>query len=91
MIKKVELYAALHAAEKENERLKEEVEAPRREMWQRRIPHAADVAARTLEKIFPRELQNLTFAHVDAAGYWFTFNLVNDDRRQTYAVRHEDL
>jgi hypothetical protein len=33
----------------------------------------------------------LRFEHVDAAAYWFTFELVNDDRRQTWCVRHGDL
>jgi hypothetical protein len=28
--------------------------------------------------------------HIDTAGFWFSFELVNDKRRQTYRVNHDD-
>ncbi len=35
--------------------------------------------------------RNVVLDHVDAAGYWFSYELIQDDRRQTWCVRHSDL
>jgi hypothetical protein len=32
----------------------------------------------------------IKFEHVDTAGFWFTFELVNDKTRQTYRVNHDE-
>lgn len=48
-------------------------------------------AWRQLSSIYPGLIFNLQFDHEDGAGFWFSFSLVNDDRRQVYAVRHSDL
>ena len=37
------------------------------------------------------QIRKLVLDHIDNAGYWFTFELDNDNRRQTYCVRHIDL
>ena len=33
----------------------------------------------------------MAFIPIDASGYWFSFELINDNRKQTYAVRHTDI
>lgn len=53
---------------------------------------AADVALwRMLNQNFPGLACNVRFEHQDAAGWWYTFELVNDPRRQTWAVRESDI
>jgi len=59
--------------------------------WQLGIPTAAMKMCEFLNKTYPGIWCNVRFEHVDAAGYWYTFELVNDDRRQTWCVRHSDL
>ena len=59
--------------------------------WMLRISDATEWITGFLNKTFPRTWCKLRFEHVDAAAYWFTFELVNDDRRQTWCVRHSDL
>lgn len=44
-----------------------------------------------LNKTYPKIWRNLEFTHADAAGYWFTFELKNDARRQTWCIRPEEL
>lgn len=65
-------------------------EAEQRE-WMLRISDATEWMTEFLNKTFPRLWCKLRFEHVDAAAYWYTFELVNDDRRQTWCVRHSDL
>lgn len=65
-------------------------EAEQRE-WLLHLADATEVMCKFLNKTFPRTWCNLKFEHVDAAAYWYTFELVNDDRRQTWCVRHSDL
>ena len=59
--------------------------------WEKKIPEATTVMMAWLSKTYPGLWCNLRFEHVDAAAYWYTFELVNDDRRQTWCVRHGDL
>ena len=37
------------------------------------------------------ELCNVQLDHIDKVGYWFSFDLPQDKRRQTWLVRHSDL
>ena len=66
------------------------LDAQQRE-WMLRISDATAWICDFLNKTFPRTWCKLQFEHVDAAAYWFTFELVNDSRRQTWSVRHSDL
>lgn len=59
--------------------------------WMLRISDATEVICEFLNRTFPGTWCKLRFEHVDAAAYWYTFELVNDDRRQTWCVRHSDL
>lgn len=88
---KDELYQQVDALTKQNAALIERLEAENRATWQKNIPAAELKCLRQLSEIFPYMVTNLRFEHVDEAGYWFTFELRNDDRPQTYAVRHSDL
>ena len=88
---KAELYAQISELEKQNAKLNNQLEAEKREKWQKLIPSAVEVCQRQLNAIFPGAVVKLHYEHVDEGGYWFSFELVNDDRRQAYAVRHSDL
>ena len=62
------------------------------EKWMKRYPDALEFFHKNINrKLFGDTICNLTFERVDNSGYWFTFELENDSRRQTYAVRHTDL
>lgn len=51
---------------------------------------AADTALwAELNRMFPNMARNVQFEHKDAAGWWYTFELVNDPRRQTIRVNPE--
>lgn len=88
---KGELYEQIENLERQNQKLSEELDRDRRREWELRIPEAAMVMCKFLERTFPGTWRNVRFEHVDAAGYWYTFELVNDSRRQTWSVRHSDL
>ena len=50
----------------------------------------ADLALwKELNRMFPNLACNVRFEHQDAAGWWYTFELVNDTRRQTIRVNPE--
>ena len=59
--------------------------------WMLRISDATEWMTNFLREKFPCTWCKLRFEHVDAAAYWFTFELTYDDRRQTWCVRHSDL
>ena len=52
---------------------------------------ATELMHQELKTIFGGLVKNLRFEHADASGYWFTFELVNDDRRQTWCIRLEEV
>lgn len=89
--KKAELYAQIERLEQQNQMLSDELERGRRQEWEKRIPEATEVMKEFLREKFPCTWCKLRFEHVDAAAYWFSFELVFDDRRQTWSVRHSDL
>lgn len=88
---KDELYQQVNELTRQNTALIERLEAEKRATWQKNIPAAELMCLRQLSETFPYMVTNLRFEHVDEAGYWFTFELRNDARPQTYAVRHSDL
>lgn len=69
----------------------EQANAALLQSWNVKLPFALAKCQKSLDLIFPRMVKNLNFEHVDAAGYWFTFELINDSRRQTYSIRHNEL
>ena len=52
---------------------------------------ATELMHQELKTIFGGLVKNLRFEHADTSGYWFTFELVNDDRRQTWCIRLEEV
>ena len=66
-------------------------EEKRTREWMRHISDATDEIVSILNSRFGRIWTNLRFEHVDAAAYWYTFELVNNRNRQTLSVRHEDI
>ena len=75
----------------ENEKLNSEKMKRQREEWDKLRPLATEIFYKKVNKIFPNMVCKVTLEHVDASGFWFTFELQNDSRRQTYAIRHEEL
>ena len=88
---KQELYDQLAELERLNHKLVVERDKEKVLRWKELLPKAYEECRRQLLSVFPNLLTMLRFEHVDEGGYWFTFQLVNDSRVQTYAVRHGDL
>lgn len=89
--KKADLYEQIDRLEEQNRKLSAELEKEQRQRWESLIPEASWEMTKFLNKTFPGTWRNPRFEHVDASGYWYTFELVNDRRRQTWCVRHSDL
>lgn len=88
---KSELYEQIEALQKQNIRLQETLEKKKRKEWELRRPHAIACFYKAMECVFPGMIKNVQLEHIDEGGYWFSFELINDCTRQTYAVRHEDI
>lgn len=76
---------------KEYEKLKDEKTRKQQEEWDRLRPKATEIFHREMNKVFPEMVCKVTLEHIDASGFWFTFELKNDNRRQTYVIRHTDM
>ena len=85
------LYERIEALEKENRAIAELADKERKERWTRNIPAAMMRFGDVMRTRFGTLFSSPVFEHVDAAGYWFTFELTNDARRQTYCIRHEEV
>lgn len=88
---KAELYEQIAVLERQNAKLTEENNREQMEKWKTKLSDAYDVFWKYVNSAFPNLVIKVAIEHIDAAGYWFTFELINDSRRQTYAVRHTDL
>lgn len=87
---KDELYNQVEALQRENSKLQHQLEAEERKRWERNKDKAVAVFFSSVP--FPSTtIRNVSLDHTDASGYWFSFELENDRRRQTYAVRHTDI
>lgn len=73
------------------EELSNKLNEENKRRWEAKTEIAVITFYRLIEKVFPTGVKKVTFEHVDAGGYWFTFELSNDSTRQTFAVRHSDL
>ena len=76
---------------KEQIRLYREKQKQKELAWNYLLPQAYEECRRQLKVVFPNLVTLLRFEHVDDGGYYFTFQLVNDARVQTHAIRHTDL
>lgn len=84
MRKKAELVAEVKRLTAENAQMRES-------QWMEKLELANAEMKRFLNNTYPGLWCNLRFEHVDAAAYWYTFELVNDDRRMNWCVRHRYL
>ena len=87
---KSELYAQVEALTRENIALQEKLDAQERKQWDEKKDNAVAAFYKSVP-FMAREMHNVTLDHIDKAGYWFTFELITDNRKQTYCVRHTDL
>ena len=55
------------------------------------VEKATGVLMEQMKPMYGEVVMNVRLEHVDASGYWFSYELENDDRRQTWCVRHSDL
>lgn len=89
--KKSELYQHIETLEKQNQKLSEQLDIENQKKWKSLLPQAFEAFRKYTDNAFRNLVIKEKFEHVDKSGYWFSFELVNDNRRQTYAVRHSDL
>ena len=88
---KKEIEARLEAEIREKAILQAEIDALKQKEWKEHLSLAFDKLKEVLCKAFGNTVQLLRFEHADDAGYWFTFELVNDSTRQTYRVGHNEI
>lgn len=89
--KKADLYQRIELLENQNEELREELEREKRKEWEALRPVAFEVFRKYTDRVFPYSVIKEKLERIDVVGYWFTFELTFDSRRQTYVVRHSDL
>ena len=87
---KDELYTQVEALMKQNHELQLQLEEEERKRWHKNKDKAFQIFYHSVP-FLPREMCMITLEHIDRAGYWFTFELRTDSRKQTYCVRHTDL
>ena len=87
---KSELYEQIDALTKENIKLQEKLDEEKQKRWLSNKDKAITAFFSTVP-VTVLQIRKLVLDHIDNAGYWFTFELDNDNRRQTYCVRHTDL
>lgn len=88
---KKELEARLQAEAREKAKMQEKIDELKQKVWKENLSLAFDKVKEVLCKSFGGTVQLLRFEHVDSSGYWFTFELINDRRRQTYRVGHSEI
>lgn len=88
---KKELEARLKAEAREKAKLQAEVDELKQKEWKEHLSLAFTKVSEVLSKAFGGTVHLLRFEHVDGAGYWFTFELINDKTRQTYRVDHDEI
>lgn len=55
------------------------------------IPAAVEAFYAHARHLHGETLFGVRFDHVDGSGFWFSYELTHDHRRQVYCVRHADL
>lgn len=84
------LQAEKTALQKANAERNAKIEQLNMEKWSKLIPLAAAKCHEFLDKHIKGLYQNVTFEHVDAAGFWFSYEM-NNGIRQTCAIRHTEV
>lgn len=52
---------------------------------------AVAVLVADLKQKYGETYRNIRLEHVDESGYWFSYELEQDSRRQTWCVRHWEV
>ncbi len=91
MKKKSDLIKELETLKKEKSKSDLKVKKHQEQEWAIKMPFATKICHKELAKIFPNMVKNLKYEHTDLLGYWFSFELINDNRRQNYRVNHSQL
>ena len=89
--KKADLYQQIDALEKDNKELREKLEREKRKEWDKLRVEAYEAFNKYTESLFPNSVIKERLYRIDEVGYWFSFELIYDNNRQTYVVRHSDL
>lgn len=76
---------------KENEKLAQQLDTQEQAEWAKLQEKAFEVFHKLTKPLFGNLVTNVKLEHTDKAGYWFSFELENDTRRQTFAVRHNEV
>ena len=85
------LEAQLKSEAKEKAKLQAEIDELKQKEWKEHLSPAFEKVKEILYKAFGRTVCLLRFEHVDSSGYWFTFELTNNNTRQTYRVGHDEI
>lgn len=88
---KNELRNRIKYLEQQTEKLQNKINEERNIEWAKNLPIAIQKFHEVANTIFPNLICKINFEHCDEAGYWFTFELKNDSREQTYCIRHTDI
>lgn len=88
---KAQLYEQIAKLEQQQQRTYEEQNREKLKKWNDLLPIAYQECRKQLNRVFPNAVTLLHFEHADEGGYWFTFQLINDERVQTYAIRHYEV
>ena len=59
--------------------------------WMNKLPLASHLFSKMAKEKFNGLVRNVTFQHVDESGYYYSYQLLNDNTVYTYVVRHSDL
>lgn len=96
-MKKIEMQREIEKLQAEKEALQKanikgnaKIQQLNMEKWSKLIPKAAAKCHEILDKHIRGTYKNLTFVHVDEAGFWFDYELLNGTR-QVYVIRHEEV
>ena len=87
---KAELYAQIDALTRENNKLQEQLDVEKHRRWERYKGKAQRIFYESIP-FTVLQVRKLMLDHIDDSGYWFSFNVDQDEIRQTYCVRHADL
>lgn len=90
-LSKKELETQLRTEAIEKARMQAELDEFKQREWKEKLSLAYDKVKEVLHKAFGGTVILLRFEHVDASGYWFTFELINGRDRQTYRVGHDEI
>lgn len=90
-ISKKALEEQLRTEAREKARMQAEIDELHRREWEEHLSLAFVKVKEVLNNAFGGTVHLLRYEHVDASGYWFTFELINDSRRQTYRVGHDEI